>query len=184
MPLHSPPAIRPARQAQQMRAPAVHQAHPRCIQRPQFHYLFSLPQVLLSRASAPLFRISIGHDAASSHRHPTSHMCTPVSPTAEPVENTKARALLAKVSASSASTPRTSAKRAVKPPTDPTKLAAFQKIQRMKMRHKAIPLDPKDKTLSPPLDQRLHIEVCYGEMTRVFWLRKVCIRVSQSSEIT
>lgn len=51
----------------------------------------------------------------------------------------------------------------------------------MKMRHKAAPLDPKDKTLSPPLDQRLYVEVQYGEMTKVFWLRKVCIRISHQA---
>ncbi|KAF7777455.1 hypothetical protein Agabi119p4_3527 [Agaricus bisporus var. burnettii] len=91
---------------------------------------------------------------------------------ASPSNISHARALLAKVSSSA---PRPSSKRVPKPPTDPVKLAAFQKAQRMKMRHTAVPLDPKDKSLSPPLDQRLHIKVRYGEISKVFWLRKTLI---------
>jgi len=45
----------------------------------------------------------------------------------------------------------------------------------MKMRHKATPLDPKDKAASPPLDQRLHIKVRHGDKENVFWVRKTLV---------
>jgi len=39
----------------------------------------------------------------------------------------------------------------------------------MKMRHRAIPGDPKDKSASLPPDQRVHVKVA---MDKVFWFRK------------
>jgi hypothetical protein len=64
-------------------------------------------------------------------------------------------------------------KKPVKEPTDPAKLTAYRKVQIMKMRHKAVPLDSKDKSASPPLDQRLHLKVQHNDQEKVFWVRKV-----------
>jgi len=48
----------------------------------------------------------------------------------------------------------------------------------MKMRHRAIPGDPKDKPSSVLVDQRLHVKVKlddpnYPRKEGVFWFRKV-----------
>uniref|UniRef100_A0A8H7Y029 Uncharacterized protein n=1 Tax=Psilocybe cubensis TaxID=181762 RepID=A0A8H7Y029_PSICU len=42
----------------------------------------------------------------------------------------------------------------------------------MKLRHRAIPADPKDKNASPPPDERLHVKIIIEEGEKVFWLRK------------
>jgi hypothetical protein len=63
-----------------------------------------------------------------------------------------------------------------KVPTDPKKLAQLQKVELMKMRHRAVPADPKDKPGSIGIDQRLHVKVsCKGEEAaeKIFWFRKV-----------
>ncbi|KAF8197370.1 hypothetical protein BJ912DRAFT_72401 [Pholiota molesta] len=56
-----------------------------------------------------------------------------------------------------------------KPPTDPVQLAQWQKMEVMKMRHRAVPADPKDKAASLPPDQRLHVRVMVGEKENIFW---------------
>lgn len=43
----------------------------------------------------------------------------------------------------------------------------------MKMRHRANPADPKDRTTSVPVDQRLHVKIIKADEEKVFWLRKV-----------
>jgi len=53
------------------------------------------------------------------------------------------------------------------------KLAAYHRVEVIKMQHKAVPLDPKDKLASPPLDERLHIKFKYREQEKFFWVRKV-----------
>ncbi|KAF5357837.1 hypothetical protein D9756_001809 [Leucocoprinus leucothites] len=113
----------------------------------------------------------------AEHRHPVSHKCSPIDPpagNAAPQKNEKARELLAKISSSSTSSKKP-LKKPAKIPTDPAKLAAYRKVEVMKMRHKAVPLDPKDKSASPPLDQRLHVKVQFGEQEKVFWVRKTLI---------
>ncbi|PPQ89054.1 hypothetical protein CVT25_006426 [Psilocybe cyanescens] len=62
-----------------------------------------------------------------------------------------------------------------KPPTDPVKLAQWQKMEVMKMQHRASPADPKDKNTSPPPDQRLHVKVAVEETEKVFWFRKTVV---------
>ncbi|KAJ3511146.1 hypothetical protein NLJ89_g4271 [Agrocybe chaxingu] len=62
-----------------------------------------------------------------------------------------------------------------KPPKDPIKLAQWQKVEAMKMRHRASPADPKDKAASLPLDQRLHVRVTLGNVEKIFWFRKTLI---------
>jgi hypothetical protein len=61
-------------------------------------------------------------------------------------------------------------------PTDPKKLAQFQKVQLMKMRHRAEPGDPKEGATSVPLDQRLHVMVKTDVdpvQEKTLWFRKV-----------
>jgi hypothetical protein len=49
----------------------------------------------------------------------------------------------------------------------------------MKMRHRAVPADPRDKPGSIGIDQRLHIRVsCEGDpeaAQKIFWFRKVSL---------
>jgi len=45
----------------------------------------------------------------------------------------------------------------------------------MKMRHRAVPADPRDKPNSIGIDQRLHVRVSYEsdpEVQKIFWFRK------------
>lgn len=116
-----------------------------------------------------------GPSSEIRHRHPVSHKCIATTTLPKPsttIENEKARVLLAKMTSTSAS--RSPLKKFTKPPIDPTRLAAYRKVELMKMRHKAVPLDPKDKTTSSPLDQRLHLKVRHGNTERLIWARKVC----------
>ncbi|KAJ7764497.1 hypothetical protein DFH07DRAFT_376477 [Mycena maculata] len=108
----------------------------------------------------------------AEHRHPKSHSCQ-ITPSAEP-KNEAARALLAKnFPSTSRAKMAPAAPRAPKIPTDPVKLAQFRKIELMKMRHRAVPVDPKDKLVSLPQDDRLHIKVpCDDKTEKVFWVRK------------
>jgi hypothetical protein len=47
----------------------------------------------------------------------------------------------------------------------------------MKMRHRAVPADPRDKPGSIGIDQRLHVRVSYESdperVQKIFWFRKV-----------
>ncbi|KAJ7273451.1 hypothetical protein B0H12DRAFT_1089438 [Mycena haematopus] len=115
-------------------------------------------------------------DAAfcAEHRHPKSHSCQ-----IKPVgisENSAARALLAKnFPSTSAKTKVTTGRRApTKIPTDPVKLAQFRKLELMKMRHAAVPIDRKDKTASIPQEDRVHVKVVVdnSDTEKVFWVRK------------
>ncbi|KAF7359509.1 AN1-type zinc finger protein 1 [Mycena sanguinolenta] len=110
----------------------------------------------------------------AEHRHPKSHSCIQAKPTEIP-KNLAARALLAK------NFPSTSAKKAVtarrpptKIPTDPVKLAQFRKLESMKMRQSAVPVDPKDKTAGIPQEERVHVKVAIdnSDTEKVFWVRK------------
>lgn len=71
-------------------------------------------------------------------------------------------------------------RRATKVPTDPVKLAQYRKVELMKMRHKAAPGDAKDKSTSPPQDQRINIQLDIDEpLRKVFWFRKVCFKAAK-----
>jgi len=50
-----------------------------------------------------------------------------------------------------------------------------QKVQAMKMRQRAVPGDPKDKTATVSLDQKVHVQVkLEGNNTAsILWFRKV-----------
>jgi hypothetical protein len=112
------------------------------------------------------------------HRDASQHAC----PVPEPVvlpKNEAAHALLAKhfSGVSAASTSASAPKRKV--PTDPKKLAQFQKVEFMKMRHRAVPADPSDKPGSIGIDQRLHVRVSSQNdpeaLQKIFWFRKVSL---------
>jgi len=63
-----------------------------------------------------------------------------------------------------------------KAPTNPKKIAQFQKVQLMKMRHRAEPGDPKDSARSVPLNQRLHVTVKTHDnpvQEKTLWFHKV-----------
>ncbi|KAJ7687555.1 hypothetical protein B0H14DRAFT_2421653, partial [Mycena olivaceomarginata] len=106
----------------------------------------------------------------AEHRHPKSHSCQ-IQP-AETPKNEAARALLAKNFPAKAKA-GTARRAPPKIPTDPVKLAQFRKLELMKMRHSAVPVDPKDKTAAIPQDDRLHIKVAVDDDTeKVFWVRK------------
>ena len=118
------------------------------------------------------------------HRHSTSHECTrDLAAEAETAKNNKnelARSLLAKhfpTSASKATSHGSSTQErpGKTPSSDPKKLAMAQKVQAMKMRQRAVPGDPKDKTATVSLDQKLHIQVKLegNNVISVLWFRKV-----------
>lgn len=69
--------------------------------------------------------------------------------------------------------------------SDPKKLALAQKLQAMKMRQRAVPGDPKDKTAIVPLDQKLHVQVKIegNEVVSILWFRKVntSLRINECS---
>ncbi|KAF7338517.1 AN1-type zinc finger protein 1 [Mycena venus] len=112
----------------------------------------------------------------AEHRHPKSHSCQ-IKPLEVP-KNEAARALLAKNFPSKAKA--ASARRATKVPTDPVKLEQFRKLELMKMRHSAVPADPKDKTAGIPLDDRVHVKVAVDDSAeKVFWVRKVSLPALQ-----
>ncbi|KAG2020621.1 hypothetical protein CC2G_005942 [Coprinopsis cinerea AmutBmut pab1-1] len=109
------------------------------------------------------------------HRYPDTHNCAPIQdPTPGP--ESSARALLKKnfgsqMTGGGTSKPKSSTRKK-KPPTDPVKLAQWKKVELMKLRHRAVPADPKDKGTSPPVDQRLAVSVLYDGEEKPFWLRK------------
>ncbi|ETW85566.1 hypothetical protein HETIRDRAFT_448635 [Heterobasidion irregulare TC 32-1] len=125
----------------------------------------------------------------ATHRTPVSHSC-PIPEPAPAPKDPSAHALLAKYFPS-ASTSTVTSKPTPPPrqrsiPTDPKKLAQLQKLELMKMRHRAVPGDPKDSTRTAvPVDQRLHVKLSphaaessppgLGTSTKpesVFWFRK------------
>ncbi|TFK55319.1 hypothetical protein OE88DRAFT_1623516 [Heliocybe sulcata] len=110
----------------------------------------------------------------AAHRYPESHSCSAADPTtSQPPKNEAAQALLQK------HFPPSGSQKTVKPSTtpktkDPKKLAQLQKVQVMKMRHQAGPGDPRDKSASVAVDQRLHVRVTLenSDQEKIFWFRK------------
>lgn len=91
--------------------------------------------------------------------------------------NPEAHELLSKHFPAKSSTVSNSLSSLPRQPTDPKKLARLRAVELMKMRHHALPADPKDRTLSIPHTQRLHLKVIAVDDTppteKIFWLRKV-----------
>jgi len=113
------------------------------------------------------------------HRDASQHACPVPEPAATAPKNEAAHALLAKHFSSAAATSsnhRLASAPTRKVPTDPKKLAQFQKVEFMKMRHRAVPADPRDKPGSIGIDQRLHVRVnCDSDpeaAQKIFWFRK------------
>lgn len=106
---------------------------------------------------------------AIRHRHPETHMC-PTSPVQPKLTSSlKPHHFPAK--------PKTPLRKA---PTDPKKFAQWQKMDLMKMRHRAAPGDPKDKGTSPPPIERIHVKILTEQDERIFWFHKV--RLSRSTQ--
>jgi len=112
-----------------------------------------------------------------SHRHPKSHLCSvPEFPPSN--KNVAGQKLLAiHFPSTSATTPAPCAPRAAKIPSDPKKRAQLQRVELIKMRHRAIPGDPRDKPSSIVVDQRLHVKVKLDHPEHpakegMFWFRK------------
>ncbi|KAJ7172741.1 hypothetical protein C8R46DRAFT_163732 [Mycena filopes] len=107
----------------------------------------------------------------AEHRHPKSHSCD-IKPALEP-KNEAARALLAKNFPTAKTKTASVVRRAPQIPTDPVKLAQFRKLELMKMRHSAVPVDTKDKVAGIPQEDRLHFKVALDDGTfRIFWVKK------------
>ncbi|KAG8217412.1 hypothetical protein J3R82DRAFT_5553 [Butyriboletus roseoflavus] len=115
------------------------------------------------------------------HRHMQSHSCAGLAVGKDDVKHEAARAVLAQrfsaTDASTSHTPVVVRRRRILPP-DSQELAQLQKVNLMKLRHKAIPGDPKDRGSTVSVDQRLHVTVrleIVGRSTKeiALWFRKV-----------
>lgn len=93
-----------------------------------------------------------------------------------PAKNEAARALLSKHFASSFAPPTAAVKASKSKTTDPNKLAQIRKVELMKMRHRAVPGDPKNKQISTNFGQKIHLQVAFDGDTasaKVYWFPKV-----------
>ncbi|KAG2115335.1 uncharacterized protein F5147DRAFT_676934 [Suillus discolor] len=110
------------------------------------------------------------------HRHPDLHSCTGLQKQ-ESDEKKDAQHILARHFSNPPSHTPLAVRHTGKPPTDPKKLAQIQKVTLMKMRHSASAGDPRDKSSTVPVNERLHIKARL-EVTgmpvqeRVLWFRK------------
>lgn len=102
----------------------------------------------------------------TSHRFPELHKCSSI--IEKKSDNMTIKNVSSSVRNSSLATPRKH-----KPPRDPAKLAQWQKVELMKMRHRAVPGDPKDRNTSILPDQRHHVKVVIDNAEKIFWFRKV-----------
>lgn len=116
-----------------------------------------------------------------SHRHMQSHSCTGLTIGKDDVRHEAARAALAQnflVTSNPTSHTPAVTRRPRNLPLDSQKLAQLQRVNLMKLRHKAVPGDPKDRSSMVPVDQRIHVTVrleILGQSTReaTLWFRKV-----------
>ncbi|KAF9533338.1 hypothetical protein CPB83DRAFT_845100 [Crepidotus variabilis] len=102
----------------------------------------------------------------ATHRHQDAHKCLEDEPQAHRNVSTKITTLIK---------PSTKGVRYRKPPTDPAKLAQWQRVELLKMQHAAIPVDPRDQDKAVPLDQRVHAVVAGDEVEKAFWFRKTLV---------
>ncbi|KZV70477.1 hypothetical protein PENSPDRAFT_651480 [Peniophora sp. CONT] len=114
-----------------------------------------------------------------SHREPASHFCP--APSEEEVaqaslkrKNEAAHAVLARrFPTSSAVTGASKPKPKAKVPTDPKKRAALRKIEVMKLRQHALPVDAKASSSIPPEDRLFFkARTANSEKDRLSWIRK------------
>ncbi|THV08088.1 hypothetical protein K435DRAFT_594643, partial [Dendrothele bispora CBS 962.96] len=101
------------------------------------------------------------------HRHPNDHTCSS-KPSPTPAKNQAARDLLA---AHFPSTSRTANKNAAKKPA-----VKNQKLELMKMRHRALAADPKLQSSTMSAQQRSFVKVQINDgPEKIFWLEKTVI---------
>ncbi|KAG7092223.1 hypothetical protein E1B28_008590 [Marasmius oreades] len=106
------------------------------------------------------------------HRHPSTHNCTVLPPVLP--KNEAARTLLAKhFPSTSSQKSRTSPSLNNPTKANDAKSAQLRKLNAMKMRHKAIPVDPQEKA-TVPVEQRRFVKAKLEEAgeEKVFWTRK------------
>ncbi|KDQ33659.1 hypothetical protein PLEOSDRAFT_21894 [Pleurotus ostreatus PC15] len=110
----------------------------------------------------------------AEHRHPKSHSCSPPLVQGEP-KNKAALKLLEKHFPSTNTAPSSFRRTAPKIPTDPAKLAKYQKVEMMKLRHHAKPGDPSKSNGDVPVGDRLHVKVSVGTCSdeKSLWFTKV-----------
>jgi hypothetical protein len=119
-----------------------------------------------------------------SHRYPESHACAGPDPAVEAeaasqAKNAAGKALLAKnfpAAGGSSPAPATPSSVVQKKSANPKKAAAIQKVALMKLRHAAVPADPRDSPNSVTVEQRLHVNVLLEspqKREKAFWFRKV-----------
>lgn len=117
-------------------------------------------------------------DTTHSHRHVVSHSCNSLTVQKHDTKHDAARAILSeKLGTPSSHTPVVVHQQRKLPPGS-QKLAQLQKVNLMKLRHKAVPADPKDSGSAVPIDQRLHVTArveISGQSTKesALWFRKV-----------
>ena len=104
-----------------------------------------------------------------SHRHASEHLCSSLT-IEKPVQNEVARAVLVKNFSSTESTSKPIPIRPSSTTKNPAKLAQIKKVELMKMKHQAVPGDPKAS--SSKLEERLYIRVFVdgSSNSKVFWL--------------
>jgi len=140
-----------------------------------------LTQEVESRAAAPNGCPGCHLEFCVDHRHMESHSCTGLAIGKENVKHETARAILAQNFSGTSSQTPVVAPRQRSYPSNPQKLAQLQKVNLMKLRHKAVPGNPKDKTSVPPVDQRLHVmmrlDMADDKPTKevALWFRKTTI---------
>lgn len=116
-----------------------------------------------------------------SHRHMQSHSCIGLTTGRDDVKHEAARAIFAEkflVTGTPTSHTPVVARRPRNLPPGSQKLAQLQKVNLMKLRHKAVPGDTKDKGSMIPIDQRIHVIVrldILGQSAEeiALWFRKV-----------
>ena len=108
----------------------------------------------------------------NSHRHPETHSCPPnlKSIVSGSLHQTKQKTIPAYNLSQSKQSFQARHK---KLPADPCKFEQYQKMESLKMRQRASPGDPKNKSAFVPPDQRLHLRIFIDDVERVFWFRKV-----------
>ncbi|KAF8448080.1 hypothetical protein L210DRAFT_3389656 [Boletus edulis BED1] len=115
------------------------------------------------------------------HRHMQSHSCAGLAIGKDDVKHEAARAILAQkflATGTPASHTPVVTRRSTTLSSDLKVLAQLQKVNLMKLRHKAVPADPKDRGSVVPVDQRIHVIVrleILGQSKKeiVLWFRKV-----------
>ncbi|KIK62423.1 hypothetical protein GYMLUDRAFT_41865 [Collybiopsis luxurians FD-317 M1] len=134
-----------------------------------------MSKILLRRVHLYIFRNDyLLTDVQVRHRESASHNCSPIEPPSQPTKNEAARALLAKnFPSTSNATSKTSVKRQPGKSADPKKTAALRKLELMKLRQQAEPLDPRNlKSTLPPDKRRFFKAKMDGRPIKDFWVEK------------